>query len=507
MKTLQQVLEETKQTDDSLESLVDLGLLEESKMGLVQRALTKENITKIEKDSLVALTETLINEAISGDYLSKFDDRKEKNAKDIPAIIILKRKAIRVFPDNQKVGLYYSQQLDRYVSIPYGGGSRALGMELKESRRQISRQDILALPSGPIRNRARELANAQDQMDALVSLAPHQTTREILAGPNGKEVFKAYANTISDPRVRQGVKIAGAIHRVLNKFRSPPAPPAKELPPKDARGRWISKQTDTEGKPVNTKAKRPPAATSESFNQKLRQIREQRQQKLDEVWPVVPLAMAAARAAAPVLGKVGSAAGKALGGAGRALKGAFARKPATTAATKTKPPRISAADKRAAAAAAAASAATSASQNDSSQRREPLSKHFKPTDTSVHQFTAGQRNLGQLSSGAAQRVTVPVAAVQANQSMFGGGSPYSRQRVQEQINNLEIIKELSQTPNSVERIQIGESQIDMTTKVAKKIIRVYESLNRTNKNKMERMLNENADSFRKAVNFSVRSNV
>lgn len=504
MKTIQQVLEETKQTDDSLESLVDLGLLEESKMGLVQRALTKENITKIEKDSLVALTETLINEAISGDYLSKFDDRKEKNAKDIPAIIVLKRKAIRVFPDNQKVGLYYSQQLDRYVSIPYGGGSRALGMELKENRRPISRQDILALPSGPIRNRARELANAQDQMDALVSLAPHQTTREILAGPNGKEVFKTYANTISDPRVRQGVKIAGAIHRVLNKFRSPPSIPTKELPPKDARGRWTSKQADTEGKPVIAKAKKPPAATSESFNQKLRQIREQRQQKLDEVWPVVPAAVAAARAAGPILGKVGSVAGKSLGRAGRSLKGAFTRKPATTVTTKTKPPRISAADKRAAAAAAAASVATSASQNNSQRENPPL---FKPTDTSQYQITQGGRRLGDV--GALRRVTQDIAGSQANQAAFGNSNVFSRQRqqMQEQTNNLEIIKELSQTNNAVERIQIGESQIDMTTKIAKKIIRVYESLNRNNKTKMERMLNEDADSFRKAINFSIRSNV
>jgi hypothetical protein len=32
----------------------------------------------------------------------------------------LKRKSIRVYPDNQKVGLYYSQYLDRYVAIPFG---------------------------------------------------------------------------------------------------------------------------------------------------------------------------------------------------------------------------------------------------------------------------------------------------------------------------------------------------------------------------------------------------
>jgi hypothetical protein len=40
----------------------------------------------------------------------------------MPTVIILKRKGIRVFSDNQKIGLYYSQYLDRYISIPFGPG-------------------------------------------------------------------------------------------------------------------------------------------------------------------------------------------------------------------------------------------------------------------------------------------------------------------------------------------------------------------------------------------------
>jgi hypothetical protein len=37
----------------------------------------------------------------------------------MPTVLILKRKAIRVYPDNQKVALYYSQALDKYVTIPF----------------------------------------------------------------------------------------------------------------------------------------------------------------------------------------------------------------------------------------------------------------------------------------------------------------------------------------------------------------------------------------------------
>jgi hypothetical protein len=55
-------------------------------------------------------------------YYSKYDPRYTKmpTEREIPTIIILKRKAIRIYPDNQKVALYYSQALDKYVTIPFG---------------------------------------------------------------------------------------------------------------------------------------------------------------------------------------------------------------------------------------------------------------------------------------------------------------------------------------------------------------------------------------------------
>jgi hypothetical protein len=62
------------------------------------------------------------------------DDEIEKNIKeaiqideqtpDLPAdppfVLILKRKAIRLYPNKTKIALYYNQKLDKYFSIPYG---------------------------------------------------------------------------------------------------------------------------------------------------------------------------------------------------------------------------------------------------------------------------------------------------------------------------------------------------------------------------------------------------
>jgi hypothetical protein len=41
---------------------------------------------------------------------------------DPPFVLVLKRKAVRMYPNRTKIALYYNQKLDKYFSIPYGGG-------------------------------------------------------------------------------------------------------------------------------------------------------------------------------------------------------------------------------------------------------------------------------------------------------------------------------------------------------------------------------------------------
>jgi hypothetical protein len=42
------------------------------------------------------------------------------DVEDPPFVLMLKRKAIRLYPNKTKVALYYNQKLDKYFSIPYG---------------------------------------------------------------------------------------------------------------------------------------------------------------------------------------------------------------------------------------------------------------------------------------------------------------------------------------------------------------------------------------------------
>lgn len=43
---------------------------------------------------------------------------------DMPVLLVLKRKAIRIYPDGIKVGLYYSDRLKKFVSIPFGDDTK-----------------------------------------------------------------------------------------------------------------------------------------------------------------------------------------------------------------------------------------------------------------------------------------------------------------------------------------------------------------------------------------------
>jgi len=42
------------------------------------------------------------------------------NVEDPPFVLMLKRKAIRLYPNKTKIALYYNQKLDKYFSVPYG---------------------------------------------------------------------------------------------------------------------------------------------------------------------------------------------------------------------------------------------------------------------------------------------------------------------------------------------------------------------------------------------------
>ena len=66
-----------------------------------------------------------VKEDIDAIEAEQLTEETQDNPKDPPFVMLLKRKAIRVYPDKTKVALYYNKQLDKYFSVPYGPGVNA----------------------------------------------------------------------------------------------------------------------------------------------------------------------------------------------------------------------------------------------------------------------------------------------------------------------------------------------------------------------------------------------
>ena len=149
MKSIKQIRENyniiTEKEEADIKKLVALGragLFDMKKANFIKRALEKDpkDMTLSERKVLIELLDELMSQVLHSNQiyskvkqnvrnvnenLAKYDSRFEKNfnkseSKALPVTIILRRKAIRIYPDNQKVGLYYSQLLDKYITIPFG---------------------------------------------------------------------------------------------------------------------------------------------------------------------------------------------------------------------------------------------------------------------------------------------------------------------------------------------------------------------------------------------------
>ena len=57
----------------------------------------------------------------------KLNEKKKVAKKDPPAVLIMKRRSIRQFPDGRKVALYYVEKINKYVTVPYDSDG-ALGI-------------------------------------------------------------------------------------------------------------------------------------------------------------------------------------------------------------------------------------------------------------------------------------------------------------------------------------------------------------------------------------------
>lgn len=619
MITVKQVLENydilTEKSDNDSKNLVALvhaGLLDESQLPILRRAMSKPaiNMTEAEKKALHGLVESVSSCIISEkqDHLSKLDTSRSMGyppEKDIPAVIILKRKAIRVYPDNQKVALYYSQALDRYISIPYGRNSKALDMTLNEGRLDEISRDLATIVRVERVKRLKDkdltdeeekkeevkLARLSKMMRRNIKTSDGQKIRT-WAGPSAVKRAKFIsASPDEQKKMAMGLSakeradtpgatkaaVYGALQHggaegigaaagaligtgtrklaglVMKKIRGDvPDPEAKTIKPGRVKAEL---QKTPEAKPTETSKATPPSTPNtpvserpgavrakanmnrpmikESFRKKLEEKRQEKQ--LDEVsWEDVKSgaktvaseltgagnfanayekakegnygdaawegAKGALKLGTTVAGgalvkgayvgaKAGLKGAEMLGKSGIGSKAVAAARGAAAGAGRTIPGRIlKGAGKLAAGAAGVAAGALGGSGGDSS---EPLLKK-----------TSGEYSFGnikpQVSGTQVDPLQTAAGVVSAKRSADIQKTAFK------ESNNLNILKQMVEHNISSHVIHINETPITINNRVAKKVVNVYESLNRQNKKKVEKMLNEDATSFKKIINFSVR---
>jgi hypothetical protein len=563
-----------------LADLASFGIIEESKIPMIRRSLNKNinEMTNAEKKSLVSLLESLIANVVvenSGKAMSYPSD------KDMPTVIILKRKAIRVFPDNQKIGLYYSQALDRYISIPFGPNVKDLSPQLNEETLDEVSQELASRAYAARMTKIKDVEDDSKLDDAAKQryIEAHQralgrlktrmkTPIDGVRSWAGKDAVKA-AKKIGNKQIAQkqqnaqelrklkseepglymaaaaGQATRNAVLSLIGKGPKKPnilpssaamkipepepkatksAPASAPAPPASDKSRVVG------GSGIPPKVNRP-KPTKESFRNNLNMIREQRQ--LDEVsWEdvksgaktaadfvapgVTSVAKKVAKGEVPSLSDVGSAAldvgtgvaGVATGGLGAAgIKGAIAGVRALRAgksvgqAAKFAKQSASRSTgwKIAKGIGGAVTGAVTGAVKGAASLGDAFKDATKPSET--------QYNFGGLKPQVASPSRAGLSGgdiTQINQTVRSGGYPNQARQTPFNESNLSILKQIVENDIPSHQLQIGEETISINKSIAKKLVNLHESLNKQNKKKLERMLNEDIVSFRKAINFVLK---
>jgi hypothetical protein len=106
-QTRRTVREETEELDESLLDTADYKITPSGRKVRAHRIKVGDERKDVKEDFEVIEAEDL-------------QEQKRDKMKDPPFVLMLKRKAIRLYPNNTKIALYYNQKLNKYFSVPYG---------------------------------------------------------------------------------------------------------------------------------------------------------------------------------------------------------------------------------------------------------------------------------------------------------------------------------------------------------------------------------------------------
>jgi hypothetical protein len=543
---------EKEQSDISkLTSLVRAGLFDAKKINIVKRALEKNpaEMTLAERKILIELLESLmsevlhsqqvyskvkqnvmsgkekINENIKDSYLTKFDPRMTKypSERDIPVVLILKRKAIRVYPDNQKVALYYAQAIDKYVTIPYGNINTSMNEEYIEEKFEDVPITTYSVKQQEKANKIvdKSVKDPFFKAGLKTGMALRRKVGPTLGKATGatKEyVGKKVDQAVKKPKISlrnltKGFKADRAAGQEKNKL-NPRSYDNKIISPKSSPMYKIGKKVSGLGKKTG--------------------MFEDSEHDINELAPLIPLAVGGARIGASLLAKT------------LAKQGTKARAPKvkpknepevpTTKPTEVKPKKAQP-DKTPDTEPAKIPKPKTEPKPDKKSETETKPKPDTKTKPDTDAKPASKPSLAKrIGAGAAGALGVGALAAAAGGSRSGqprekkftepgqfklGAKISSAEKFDTEVarnrkRESQYDKSLTTSESVISQlytikeshnegfINIDNNNVAINKIVAEKVINVFESLNEENQKKVSTMLNESVDSFKKIINFAVR---
>ena len=142
MKSLQDfktLVEEEKSDYSKFDMLVRAGLANKAQLARIHRILDKmteerPQFNNADREIMRNLFNRMVDLIANNKQIyqrtrqavreenEQLDEVTVDNSNMPPYVLVLKRKAIRYYPNDTRVALYHNQKLDKYFSIPYGTG-------------------------------------------------------------------------------------------------------------------------------------------------------------------------------------------------------------------------------------------------------------------------------------------------------------------------------------------------------------------------------------------------
>lgn len=412
------------------------------------------------------------------------------SSKEMPAMLVFRRIQYRIFPNKQVVALYYSKMINKYLSIPFGPDGN------------VNLSEAIFVEENMLEDW--QSVNRKDKTDGLSQAAVNAYRRE---NPGSKLKTAVTEKNPSGKRAARRKSFCSRMGGMKKRLTS-----AKTARDPDSRINKALRRWNCE----------------ESFRERLQSIREARGYNAgDLAWDAAsfvpgPIGTAASLVSAKRSLDRGDKVSAALDAAGAAPVAGYAAKVAKlgklakgalTARKATKAVDVAAGMSQAGKAASAVGKGgkVAGALSKVGKVGKVLSKGTKVAGAALSMMggTNGEmtgKPLGQskapeahikkgTSSTKASDYT-PVMASKMKQAEL------SRTKVQE--NKISDIRTMIDEGVSVMQLPINGRTITLNNSMAKRILEVYDSVNTKNKKVVESMLNEDLETFKKLLNFSIK---